>query len=164
MQCILREDQRVKNVNISVDIIEINALSPVHTALISWVLYNTTLDEPTSFDVKCSNEKHSIMMSVSGFTTQLMGLFPLISYNCCVSAVYELYRADGICDEIVTPVLFISTTTKDLIRASDSGINVVGGVLGFIVVILLALLIIAGIALAYLLVSRSKRNAIPGAR
>ena len=47
-------------------------------------------------------------------------------------------------------------------KASET--NVVGGVLGFIVVILLVLLIISGIALAYLLLPRWKRNAIPGAR
>ena len=138
-------------------------MSPVataHTALISWVLYNTTADEPTSFDIKCSNEKHSVTMSVSGqnVTMQLMGLLPITSYNCCVSAVYELYQADGICDELETPELFISTTTMNQIRASDhdSGINVVGGVLGFIVGILLVLLIIAGVALAFLLLPRLK--------
>ena len=165
VRCILREDQRVKNITLSVEIISVP--STVHTALISWVLYNTTTDEPTSFDVKCSNEKHSILMSVSGLnvTTQLlMGLLPVTSYNCCVSTVYELYRADGICNEIKTPELFISTrsTTMNQIssRASDhdSETNVVGGVFGFIVVILFVLLIISGVGLAFLL-PRWKKNA-----
>ena len=101
-------------------------------------------------------------MSASGqnVTMKLMGLLPVTSYNCCVSAVYELYQADGICDEIETPELFISTTT--MTKASET--NVVGGVLGFIVVILLVLLIISGIALAYLLLPKCKRNGIHGAR
>ena len=167
VRCILREDQRVKNITLSVEIISVP--STVHTALISWVLYNTTVDEPTSFDVKCSNEHHSITMSVSGqsLTTQLTGLLPVTSYNCCVSAVYELYRADGICDKIETPELFSSATVNQISSTAsghDSETNIVGGVLGFTVVILLVLLIIAGIALAYLILPRSKRNAISGAR
>ena len=81
VRCILKEEQRVKNVTVSIEII--NAPSTgVHTAFISWVLYNTTMDEPNSFDIKCSNEWHSIAMSVSGqnYTTHLLGLLPLASY------------------------------------------------------------------------------------
>ena len=119
-----------------------------------------------------SSEQHSITMSMNGLivTTQLIGLLPVTSYNCCVSAVYELYQADGICDEIETPELFISATTMNQIssRASDydseTQCHVVGGVIGFIIVILFALLIISGVALVYLLVPRWKRNTIPGAR
>ena len=151
VRCILREDQRVKNITLNVEITQNQPPSTVHTALISWVLYNTTTDIPNSFDVKCSNEQHSITMLVSGhnmFTTHLMGLLPFTSYNCCVSAVYERYQSDGTCDEIGTP---------ELIRASET--NVVGGVLGFIVVILLVLLIISGAALAYLLLKRNTTSA-----
>ena len=159
VRCILRVDQKVKNITVDANVININVPSAVHTALISWVLYNSTMDEPASFDVKCSNEQHSIKMSVNGhiFTTYLVGLLPSASYNCCVSAVYERprYQSDGICDEIGTPELFIATTVP-MIRASET--NVVGGVLGFIVMILLVLLIISGVALAYLLL---KRKAIP---
>jgi hypothetical protein len=159
VRCILKEDQRVKNITLSVEIINYYSPSAVHTALISWVLYNTTTDEPTSFDVECSNERHSITMSVSGqnFTTRLTGLLPLTSYNCCVSVVYELYRADGICDdEIETTELFIGA----MLRASDhdSDVKIVGGVLGLIIVILLILLITA---LVLLLLPRWKRNTIP---
>ena len=155
VRCILRDNQRVKNMTVSANVIDINTPSTVHTALISWVLYNTTVDKPTLFDVECSNERHSITMSVSDqdFTTRLMGLLPLTSYNCCVSAVYELYRADRICHDIETPELFIST------RASET--KIVGGVLGFIVIVLLVLLIISGAALVFLLLPRWKRNGIP---
>ena len=162
VRCILRVNQKVKNITVDADIIDINVPSAVHTAHISWVLYNSTMDEPASFDVKCSNEQHSITMSVSGhiFTTYLVGLLPSASYNCCVSAVYERprYQSDGICDEIGTPELFIAigATTVPMVRASET--NVVGGVLGFIVTILLVLLIISGVALVYLSL---KRKTIP---
>ena len=158
VRCVLKEEQQIKNINISVNIIDVNAPSTVHTALISWVLYNTTMDEPTTFDVKCSNEQHSITMSVSGqnFTTHLMGLLPFTSYNCCVSAVYERYIADSVCDGIEIPHLDY-TATQFLRADHNSETEVVGGVLGFIVVILLVLLIISGVALVYLLL---KRNAL----
>ena len=156
VRCILRDDQRVKNMTVSANVIDTNTPSTVHTALISWMLYDTTVDEPTSFDIECSNinERHSITMSVSGqdFTTHLMGLLPLTSYNCCVSAVYEFYRAEGMCDDIETPELFIHT------RASET--KIVGGVLGFIIIVLLILLIIFGAALVFLLLPKWKRNGI----
>ena len=159
VQCILREDQRVKNMTVSANVIDTNTPS---TVLISWVLYNTTMHEPTSFDIGCSNERHSITMSVSGqdSKTHLMGLLPLTSYNCCVSAVYELYRAEEVCDnEIETPELFISATTTAN-SDHDSDAKLVGGVLGFIIVILSVLLIISGAALVFLLLPRWKGNGI----
>ena len=154
MRCILREDQRVKNMTVSANVIDTNTPSTVHTTLISWMLYNTTMDKPTSFDIECSNERHSITMLVSDqdFTTHLVGLLPLTSYNCCVSAVYELYRAEGVCDDIETPKLFFHT------RASET--KIVGGVLGFIIIVLLILLIIFGAALVFLLLPKWKRNGI----
>ena len=164
VRCILKEDQRVKNISLSVEIINNNhSPSTVHTALISWVLHNYTMDEPITFDIECSNERHSITMSVSGqdSTTHLMGLLPITSYNCCVSAVYELYRAEGVCDdEIETPELFISATTTAN-SDHDSDAKLVGGVLGFINVILSVLLIISGAALVFLLLPRWKGNGIP---
>ena len=173
VRCILREDQRVKNMTVSANVIDTNTPSTVHTTLISWVLHNTTMDEPTSFDMECSNERHSIKMLVSNqdFTTHLVDLLPLTSYNCCVSAVYELYRADGICHNTETPELFnisanTTTVTVTMLRAtsdhdSDAKLAIVGGVLGFIVVILSVLLTISGAALAFLLLPRWKRNGIP---
>ena len=163
VQCILREDQRVKNITIDVDIISAPSTG-VHAALISWVLHNQTMDEPNSFDIKCSNKWHSIATSVSSqtFTTNLLGLLPFISYNCCVSAVYELYVADRICEEIEASELFVSQSDTTASR-SETDITVtgtvVGGVLGFIVVILLVLLIISVIAVFYLSRPRWKRNA-----
>ena len=162
VRCILTEDQRVKNMTVSANVVDTKTPS---TVLISWVLYNITMDEPTSFDIECSNERHSIIISVSGqdSTTHLMGLFPLTFYNCCVSAVYELYRAEGVCDdEIETPELFVSATSTTANSDHDSDAKLVGGVLGFIVVIciLSVLLIISGAALVFLLLPRWKGNGI----
>ena len=166
VRCVLREDQRVKNITLSVDII--NIPSTVHTVLISWVLHKTTMDEPNSYAVTCfdESEQHNITMSVSGqnFTTYLVGLLPLTSYNCCVSAVYELYVADEVCKEIETPELFVRSTTTETLRsstnsrASESNNTIVGGVLGFIIVILLILLTISGVVLVYLSQSRRKES------
>ena len=161
VQCILREDQRVKNITLDVNIVSAPAGTVhVHTAFISWILHNTTAEEPNSFDVKCFNKYHSLAMLASGqnFTMHLLGLLPLTSYNCCVSVVYELYVADGTCIEIETPELFVGATTVTMLRASET--NVVGGVLGFIIVILFILLIISVLALVYLSQPRWKRNEI----
>ena len=157
VRCILREDQRVKNITLSVEVI--NSPSTVHTALISWVLYNTTADEPTSFDVKCSNEVHSITMLVSGqiFTAHLLCLLPLTSYNCCVSAVYEMYVADEICTEVETPdQIFVSSCTTEVSNNQTSRLSIVGGVLGGFIVILLITLF--GVAV---FCSKRKRGVIP---
>ena len=159
VQCILREDQRVKNITLDVRVVSAPA-GTVHAAFISWILHSTTAEEPNSFDVKCYNKYHSLAMLASGqnFTTHLLGLLPLTFYNCCVSAVYELYVADGTCIEIETPELFVGATTVTTLRASET--NVVGGVLGFIIVILFILLIISVLAVVYLSQPRWKRNKI----
>ena len=71
---------------------------------ISWVLQNTTADEPSSFDVECFR---SAQYSNVSEWSKLHHIFSRSSPNCCVSAVYELYVADGICTEIETPKLFV---------------------------------------------------------
>ena len=168
--CNLKEDQRVKNITLCAEIV-MDFPGTVHTALISWELnYDPTMDKPTSFDVKCFNEEHSIAMSVSrqNFTTYLVGLLPFTSYNCCVSIVYELYIADRICNEIETPELFVRSTTTEILLSStnlvtsESNISLVGGVLGFIIAILLILLTVSGVVLVYLLqLLRRKRSVKP---
>ena len=121
------------------------------------------MDKPISFNVKCSNEKHSIAAMLMSATDQnstmhLIGLLPFTSYNCCVSAVYELYVADGVCRNITTPELFVTTliTKSSKSKASES---VVGGILGSIVVILLILLIVALVHLMWQ--QKQKRSAKP---
>ena len=163
--CNLKEDQRVKNITLHAEIV-MDSPGTVHTALISWELnYDPTMDKPTSFDIKCFNEEHSIAISVSGqnFTTYLEGLLPFISYNCCVSAVYELYIADELCNEIKTPKLFVKRTTE-IPKSITESKNIVGGVLGFIIAALLILLTVSGVVLVYLLQLLRRKGSVKPAR
>ena len=175
VKCSEREERLL---NIGVD---------VHTALITWRLQNSTLRWPTSYVVKCFNERHCIEMSVNNaFSVQLMGLIPSISYNCCVSAVYEsyVYTPKGGCIEAViiqpseapinanrqpnetsqpegvlttsseSPMIQLSACESqgsDSRASNSSSADTIGGVLGFIIAILLILLAISGATLVYLL-------------
>ena len=128
--------------------------------------------EPASFEVDCHNERHSITISVGNktLTTQLRGLLPSSSYSCCVSAVYQEYTSKAICTHITT----LGNAERSVAsNSSDSGsaeskdlvsnsVNVVGGVLGFIIVVLLILLVISGIALVFLLQPELKRRMTHG--
>ena len=135
-----RDDQgQVKTVSATI-------INPVHTVLISWLLGNSTqAGVPIMFKIECYSEKHSIAISVSNQTStiSLGGLLQSTSYNCCVSAAYELYTARRICKETETTSTTVTTITKEI--ASNST-NIIGGVLGFIVAVLLVLLILSGIA------------------
>ena len=136
--------------------ISVNVIS-VHTVSINWELQNITLRQPNSYKAECFSEAHHIEMSVNNttFNIQLMGLLPSISYNCCVSAVYgsycNIYTPKGAC---------IETTTMNQIQPksnsqASSSADIVGGVLGFIIALLLILLAISGAALVYLLRTKS---------
>ena len=139
VQC--RDDQgQVKTVRTTI-------INPVHTVLISWELENSTwAGVPIMFKIECYSKKHSIVISVSNqsSTIRLGGLLPSTSYNCCVSAVYELYTARRICKETETTSTTVTTITKE--KASNS-MNATGGILGFIIAVLLVLLILSGILL-----------------
>ena len=101
-----RNDQRVKTINAAIMMSSTGSI----TASINWELQNITMDEPRLFKVNCFNDWHSIAISVDNktFTTNLGDLFPSSSYTCCLSAVYELYTAKGICTEIKTPEIIVS--------------------------------------------------------
>ena len=120
---------------------------PVHsTVMISWEPGNyTSAGVPIMFEIECNSETHSIAISVSSqsSTVSLGGLLPSASYNCCVSAVFELYTARRICTHAG-----IETTTITEEMASNS-MNVIGGVLGFIIAVLLVLLALSGTLLIF---------------
>ena len=149
-----RDDQgEVKTISATI-------INLVNTIMISWELGNSTqAGVPIMFKIECFSEKHSIVISVSNQTStvSLGGLLPSISYNCCVSVVYELYTARRICTEIettstkiITVTVSESTTTMEEIASeSSNSTNVIGGVLGFIMAVLLVLLILSGILLIY---------------
>ena len=141
VQC--RDDQgEVKNIKAII----INP-GPVHsTVMISWEPGNSTsAGVPIMFEIECNSESHSIAISVSNHssTVSLGGLLPSISYNCCVSAIYDLYTARRICTHAE-----IETTTITEEMASNST-NVIGGVLGFIIAVLLVLLALSGTLLIF---------------
>ena len=120
----------------------------MHTIMILWEPQNFTVYRPSSYKVRCFNDKlqHSIESSVDNetFTTTLGGLFPSATYYiCCVSAVYRSYVASEICSLLNVPA--------NVNEISDNRISIVGGVLGFIVTVLLILLAICGGALLCLL-------------
>ena len=123
---------------------------PVHmhsTVMISWEPGNSTSAgiPIILFEIECNSESHSIAISVSNHssTVSLGGLLPSASYNCCVSAVYKLYTARRICTHAG-----IETTTITEEMTSNST-NVIGGVLGFIIAVLLVLLALCGTLLVF---------------
>lgn len=135
-----RDDQgEVKTISATI-------INPGHSVMITWDLGNSTrAGVPTMFEIECFSEKHSIAISVSNETStiRLGGLLPSTPYNCCVAAVYELYTARRICTEIET------TTITDHEEIASNSTNVVGGVLGFIIAVLLVLLVLSGVLLIY---------------
>ena len=136
-----RDDQgEVKNISATI-------INPENTVMISWSLGNSTrAGVPIMFEIECYSEKHSIVISVSNqsSTVNLGGLLPSTSYNCCVSVVYESYTARKYCTEIETTSTDATAITEEI--ASNST-NVVGGVLGFIIAVLLLLLVLSGLLL-----------------
>ena len=132
----------------------INAVTINNSVFIIWEYYSTS-HQQLSFDVHCFNERNYTRFSVSDgtFRVNVGDLFPLASYNCCVSAKYGTTTAEITCTAIRSEDL--SAPTEMLISSdSNTRANIVGGVLGFIVVILVLVLAMCGGALLYLLRSR----------
>ena len=124
---------------------------------------------PHHFEVECFNEQHKIVISASNitFNMQLQGFLSATSYTCCLLA---FYRADDgskrICTTVATPESVtdgsIETQNGCTTPAPDSTLinfsasvsannNIVFGVLGFIIGVLLILLALCGVVLVYLL-------------
>ena len=144
--------------NISVDIIATSLTNGMTTVNVSWQLQNTTLDEPSVFEVECFNDLHKItpfnFVHNKTYATQIVGFVPSTSYNCCVSAVYGEYATS--LRTICTPVDIPLPTVTVLSNSSTA--NTVGGVLGFFIIILLILLALLGAAVVYLLVILKRKH------
>ena len=147
--------------NISVNTTSIISTQGIssYTVLITWKLQNISWYQPNSYQTECFNDQHRIEMLVNNeFRVQLTGLLPYNSYNCCVSAVYESYTAKGVCIEtaiiphnetsMIQPDSCNTLGTPSMVSSSA---DTIGGVLGFIIAVLLILLAISGAALVYLL-------------
>ena len=110
-------------------------------------------------------------MNKGTFKINVGGLLPFASYNCCVSAIYygynDYYTAESRCNAALIEAMALSTNaaptempTSDSLQLSSASnmtakVVTVGGVLGFIIVILVLLLAICGGALLYILRSRT---------
>ena len=158
-----RDDQLVKNIRATI----INTLTKTLThqnILVTWQLQqNSTRSRatamPRSFEVRCFNEIHSIKISLSNttFTAHIGGLLKGSYYICCVSAVYELYTATGVCTQTETQSVFTTEITEPFnnsnigSRASNSrSMNVVlFALFGSIIAFLLVLSTLLCMALVY---------------
>ena len=144
-------NERLKNISANA----ITSLSTAVTVSLSWELYNTTLDEPRWFEVECLNEKHRVtqpdFVDNKTNSTDLFGLLASSHYNCCVSAVYGLYATSW--RKVCIPIEILDTVTEQ-----STATNTVGGVLGFMVSVLLILLGLSVAAVVYLLWFRRKSN------
>ena len=131
-----------------------------NSVLITWEYSNSKSRRPSSFDVHCFSEqqRYNASLSASSGTSRLsVGSFlPNTSYNCCVSAKYESITSEIRCVSIRSEDLLASTET---FISSDTNtrttVIIIGAVLGCITVILLLLLAVCGVALLYLLRSRT---------
>ena len=105
--------QLVKNISATL-IKATRTLTDTHhdvTVLITWQLWQNTTRAtatPGSFEVTCFNAQHSIKvtsLSNTTITTQVRGLLQGSHYTCCVSAIYEMYTAKGVCTGTETQVV-----------------------------------------------------------
>ena len=131
----------------------VNVLNTTYSAivLLTWEQSSVAGDRPSSFRAECKSQFHSSSMTLSNmndqsFTTPLGGLLPSTSYNCCVSAVYDtMHMSEGACMLVETtqPSETESVATSFF---PNSGMQplVIGGVLGFVIIVLLILLAIMG--------------------
>ena len=149
-------DDSERLVNITANVISTsNAMT---TVSVSWELQNTTLDEPWLFEVECFNDFHKVtplgIVHNRSYTTQTVGLVSPTTYNCCVSAVYGVYATS--LRTICTPVDIRLPTVTEVTNTSIA--NTIGGVLGFMIIVLLIVLALLGAAVVYLLVILKRKH------
>ena len=147
------------------------------TVLIVVILQNNNVTN--LFQVGCYNQQHGVYVSnlvsneTNSFTTHLRGLFSSSFYTCCTSAIcYQQYVTRGTCTNIETPELLTTTESLDTSSPVESrisnqteskamtSVSLVGGILGFIIAVLLILLSLSVIALICLLQPNLKKYVI----
>ena len=123
---------------------------PLHYINISWQLRSKVIFQPSLFNLRCSNDElpHRIQVWVDNktFTAQLGHLIPsATNYTCCVRATSRSQLRSTLIDEICTQVRVVSSTPTEPLDKYTSDNNyrtsIVGGILGFIIAILLILLV-----------------------
>ena len=189
--CHHSEDAGVRCEQIVKSISAANVTTPnCNTVLINMKLQNNN-NVTNLFQAVCYNQQHGVYVYISvsnetnNFTTHLRGLFPSSFYTCCISAIYyQQFVARGICTYIKTSELLTTTESSDLFAVSlsstsnqadsrisnqvesktMSSISLVGGILGFIIAVLLILSLLSVIALVCLLQPNLKKCVIPKIR
>lgn len=127
----------------------IGTTGTTYKVLVAWELATmmSNDDEPQSFEIECFSKQHSLSTSVNDVTLRtinLEGLQASTSYTCCVMAVYGFYEAKRICTVTSIPELITNSATT-------SNTNLVGGILGLVIAILVILLAVSGVALVCLI-------------
>ena len=122
--------------NVSVSLFEATSIPTIKyhdvTVLITWQLWQNitrAIATPHSFEVTCFNAQHIIKiisLSNTTITTQVGGLLHGSYYTCCVSAIYEMYTAKGVCTQTETQVVLTTETISSNIGASNlNSMNIV---------------------------------------
>ena len=124
----------------------------LHTVLINVTLVNDSI--MNLFQVGCYSQEHGVYVTVSvsnemnSFTTHLRGLLSSSFYTCCTSATGILdhcqqYVTRDTCIIIKTPNdIFNGTFTQtESCAKALTPVSLVGGIFGFVIVVLLILLI-----------------------
>lgn len=163
--------------------VNVTASNSATAVVVAWELQENQVNDLRLFEVSCFNENHIITLWASNktYATQLAGLSPFSNYSCCVLAVLGSQKSTTvtkscsyieILEKMSSPedhvdTISPATTTADSEATSlavsapcncriSYSANVVSGILGFVVIVLLILLALTGTALVYLL--RSKRS------
>ena len=107
---------------------------------LTWSLQDT--NDFIEFEIKCVSQHQFTRLLVDNqtFSAHMNGLLPSTPYNCCVSATFYDHKTQS-CTSLRTGML--------ITQKASTNANTVGGVLGFIIIILLALLVVAILALIY---------------
>ena len=166
------DSEGMMNMNVNITNCNIISIQGINlcTVLVTWKWQNKSVIQYqlNSFQIECFSDRHCIEMSVNSttFSIELLGLLPSTSYNCCVSAVYGLYTARDVCTETTTIIdiplaseIPTVTMAHETLRTSSLAADtIIGGGLGFIIIILLILLAVSVAALVYLLRPRLFRG------
>ena len=113
--------------------------------------HNSSSLQPHSFEVKCFSKQHSKILTVSAETSRISvgDLNPFASYNCCVSVKYyhQNYIDETQCTVIGTMDAFTRAAKTEMFsqtKSSSKMEKLIGGVLGFIIAVLLLILVVWG--------------------
>ena len=139
---------------------EVTTVSTDTSVLVSW----QALDPPpdsyriTITYTSTSNQTYTISTQVLGTATEVeySQLIPQQQYTCCVIAVNEtqtLYSCDSF-QTSPSPNPISPIPNPNLLNNNSTPI--VGGVLGFVIALLVLLLVVAGVRLVYLQCVRSR--------